>query len=394
MNNSGSFDTVVGCDFIVFDNGGPVAGYFHNSNSNLVLISGDEGRELQIQRGWFSHGADANTFTVYDGIGTSGDVLYSRSATNETVTIDSVLATSTDGALTITFTSGYYAALGYELNIHCVGTALCARPVRLNAEMTFIGEATAEWEGTASYYTIYYKPSGESVWSSDTTSSNSYNFTGLIPDTTYDIYVVADCDTNGTSTPSVTIHLNTHYTVIIDPCASVSNVMVDSVSTNTATITWMSDGNEWEIELKHLNVTDTITVTTNPYTLTGLLATMEYTLRMRTVCTGTFVDPYSEWTTTTSFTTLSPDPGPGSIDGVENGVMSLYPNPASTMVTLTVAMEGDVTMSLIDMNGRTVGSWQLTDGSVTFDVSTLAKGAYFVRVTGEQSTAVRKLIVR
>lgn len=394
MNNSGSFDTVVGCDFIVFDNGGPVAGYFHNSNSNLVLISGDEGRELQIQRGWFSHGADANTFTVYDGIGTSGDVLYSRSATNETVTIDSVLATSTDGALTITFTSGYYAALGYELNIHCVGTALCARPVRLNAEMTFIGEATAEWEGTASYYTIYYKPSGESVWSSDTTSSNSYNFTGLIPDTTYDIYVVADCDTNGTSTPSVTIHLNTHYTVIIDPCASVSNVMVDSVSTNTATITWMSDGNEWEIELKHLNVTDTITVTTNPYTLTGLLATMEYTLRMRTVCTGTFVDPYSEWTTTTGFTTLSPDPGPGSIDGVENGVMSLYPNPASTMVTLTVAMEGDVTMSLIDMNGRTVGSWQLTDGSVTFDVSTLAKGAYFVRVTGEQSTAVRKLIVR
>ncbi|MBR4230447.1 MAG: T9SS type A sorting domain-containing protein, partial [Bacteroidales bacterium] len=28
------------------------------------------------------------------------------------------------------------------------------------------------------------------------------------------------------------------------------------------------------------------------------------------------------------------------------------------------------------------------------DVSTLAQGAYFVRVTGERQTAVRKLIVR
>ena len=188
--------------------------------------------------------------------------------------------------------------------------------------------------------------------------------------------------------------LNTYFEVVIDPCDSVSNVTVSDVTTTTAVVDWTSDGNEWEIELKHLNVTDTITVNTTPYTLTNLLPTMNYRLRMRTKCTGTFVDPYSDWTDAVNFTTASPDPGPGSIDGVENNIMSLCPNPASTMVTLSVAMEGNLTMSLIDMNGRTVGSWQLTDGSLTFDVSNLAKGAYFVRITGEKSTAVRKLIVK
>ena len=82
------------------------------------------------------------------------------------------------------------------------------------------------------------------------------------------------------------------------------------------------------------------------------------------------------------------------IDGVEGNVMSLFPNPASTVVTISVEMEGNVTLSIVDMNGRTVYTKQGSDHSFSVDVSAMAKGAYFVRIVGEQSTAVSKLIVK
>ncbi|MBR4774075.1 MAG: fibronectin type III domain-containing protein, partial [Bacteroidales bacterium] len=394
MNNSSVADTVVGCDFIVYDNGGPVAGYLHNSNSSLVLISGDAGRELQLQGGFFSHGADANTLTVYDGIGTTGDVLYSRSQTNLTETIDSVLATSTTGAMTITFTSGYYAALGYELYIHCVGTALCARPIRLNVEMTSASEADAEWEGTASFYNVYYKLSGETTWSMDTTHSNSYHFTGLTPDTTYDIYVVADCDTNGTSTPSVTIQLNTHYDVVILPCDPVTNLAVSNVTSNSATLSWTSTADAWEIELTNVSGSTNLTASTNPYTLTGLLPNLGYSVRVRALCNGQNYEPTSEWSAAVTFTTDTVSSQ--GIDGADFvGSFVLYPNPATTTVTLDLTgVEDAAIVSIIDLNGREVFAEKAGGAKMTVNVAGFAKGAYFVRVTGSNTTAVRKLIVK
>ena len=397
MNNTGVADTVIGCDFVVYDNGGPVAGYLHNSNSALVLISGDDGRELQLQGGWFSHGADANTLTVYDGIGTGGDILYSRNQTNLTETIDSILATSTTGAMTITFTSGYYAALGYELYIHCVGTALCERPTRLHAEMTEVGEATVTWQGSSSSYNVYYKISSDSVWTVNTVTTNSLVLTGLVPDTNYDLYVVGDCDTNGTSTPSVTIHFVSHFTVVIAPCDGVTDVTASNITTNSAMIQWVSDGNDWEMEVSRIGAApDTVSVTTNPYTLTNLLPSMQYSVRMRTLCDGPRVEPYSEWSASVSFNTETPDPGPQAIEGVDgNCEMRLFPNPANTTVTVSfTGIEGMATIEIVDISGRTVSRQSTSDNQLTVNISDLSQGAYFVRVTGEQATAVRRLIVK
>ena len=397
MNNSNVADTVIGCDFVIYDNGGPVAGYLHNSNSALVLISGDIGRELQLQGGWFSHGADANTLTVYDGIGTSGDVLYSRSEINMTERIDSILATSTTGAMTITFTSGYYANLGYELYIHCVGTAPCERPTRVHAEMTEVGEATVSWQGSANSYNVYYKISSDSVWTVNTVSTNSLVLTGLVPDTNYDLYVVGDCDTNGTSTPSVTIHFISHFTIVIAPCDGVSDLTASNITTNSAMIQWVSDGVDWEMEISRIGAApDTIAVTTNPYTLTNLLPSMEYSVRMRTVCDGPRVEPYSEWSASVSFTTETPGPGPQAINNVDgNCDLRLFPNPANATVTVSfTGIAGEATIEIVDISGKCVSSLRTLNSELKIDLSQFAAGAYFVRVTGEQATAVRRLIVK
>lgn len=395
MNNSSVADTVVGCGLVVYDNGGPIAGYLPNSNSALVIRSENAGSELEVFGGAFGFGASAATLTIYDGEGTDGTVLYTYSTIDGRDTIDSVLATSTTGALTITFTSsGEMCHTGYELYIHCVGTALCERPTQLHAEMTYLDEADVSWHGASAAYELYYKPSGASLWSVENCTTASAHLTGLIPDTNYDLYVVGICGSE-TSTPSFPIVLNTHFDVVIEPCDPATDLTYSDVSTTTAVLDWTSDGSAWEIEIKHLNVTDTVNVTAKPYTLTDLLPTMQYSVRVRTVCDNIFVEPYSEWSNTVTFTTQTPDHG--SIDNAENSMMALYPNPASSVVTISVAMEGQVEMNLVDMNGRVVYTQALKQSdnkTISVDVSTLAKGAYFVRIVGEQATAVRKLIVK
>ena len=98
--------------------------------------------------------------------------------------------------------------------------------------------------------------------------------------------------------------------------------------------------------------------------------------------------------------------GIGMVDASQ---VRLYPNPASSTVTLT-GVEPGAQVFLMDLSGRTIAhhsslithrsslithhSSLITDHSITIDVSGLTSGAYFVRIVGAHTTAVRKLIVR
>ena len=194
------YDTVVGCNMIVYDNGGPIAGYMHNTNSGLVIKSSQVGKELQVRRGWFNSGSDANTLNIYDGIGTSGTLLYTRSTQQVDETVDSIICTSTEGALTITYTSGYYANLGYELDIQCVDGASCYRPTELAVISTDYNQATVSWSGNAAEYDVYYRANGESTWMSQHVEGDTIaTITGLQPVTDYDFYVQGICSSEDSS---------------------------------------------------------------------------------------------------------------------------------------------------------------------------------------------------
>lgn len=391
MNNTGVADTVTGCDFIVYDNGGPIAGYLHNSNSKLVIRTLEDGRQPQIQEAKIKLGAHTPSLSIYDGTDANGTALFSLSTVNIDTVINVPIATSTTGALTVVFTSGYAADDGYELYVHCIGSASCPKPTNLIPTITGVGDATITWNGTASSYNVYYKESTSTTWTMQNVTTNSISLTGLVDSATYNLYVVALCSATDSSVASNTLTFAAHFDVVIDPCDPATDLSYSDVTTTTAVLDWVSNGSEWQVEVKHLNVTDTLTVNTKPYTLTNLLPTMQYNVRVRTVCSGLYVEPYSDWSNTVTFTTQTPQ---SSINDVEDGMLAIYPNPASTVVSISVAMDGMVSLSLVDMNGRTVYSHTGSDGLFSIDVSTLAKGAYFVRVVGEQATSVRKLIVR
>ncbi|MBQ6067987.1 MAG: T9SS type A sorting domain-containing protein, partial [Bacteroidales bacterium] len=106
----------------------------------------------------------------------------------------------------------------------------------------------------------------------------------------------------------------------------------------------------------------------------------------------------------TSFTTVSV-----GIDRVAEAGCTIYPNPTSGATTIRITgITGKVKISVVNMNGRevvvatngsngTLGGEALEcsgDCAKSLDVERLAQGAYFVRITGENVSMVRKLIVR
>lgn len=70
------------------------------------------------------------------------------------------------------------------------------------------------------------------------------------------------------------------------------------------------------------------------------------------------------------------------------GECSVYPNPVSN--TLYIQADGATQVELLDMSGRRV----LATNRTEIDVSDLPAGAYFVRLTNERSTSVKRIVKR
>lgn len=460
MNNSTVADTVVGCGFVVYDNGGPIAGYLPNSNSALVLRTENVGSQLQIFGGKFGFGSVQATLTVYDGEGTNGTVLYTYNTVDGRDTLlNTILAVSTTGSLTITFSAPTTMChTGYELYIRCTDGAVCPRPTELQAQMTSVSTADATWNGTSPNYNFYYRLHNATAWILIPTSTNSVSLTGLMADTLYDMYVVAICSATDSSSASAIRQLNTQYGDPIPPCNAPTNLTVSNITINSAVIGWTAGGTEsnWRVELNG----SLISTNTNPCTLSGLNAGTTYTVKVQAICDA---NSESVWSDELVFTTQEVDTsavyytvsvtssntawgtvtGGGSyeenstvtitatantgyhftewndgdtnavrtivvtgnmnfvayfdqnigIDGVDGNAITLYPNPANSTVTIS-GMEPQSQIAIVDMNGREVYKLHTTNAQHTIDISQFAKGAYFVRITGERTNVIRKLVVK
>ncbi len=84
-------------------------------------------------------------------------------------------------------------------------------------------------------------------------------------------------------------------------CLTPTDIAVANVTDNSAEISWTAQGEEtsWEIDVNG----ETVTATSNPYTLTNLTSGVEYIIRVRSVCSATET---SSWSAATTFTTTCP----------------------------------------------------------------------------------------
>ncbi len=93
-------------------------------------------------------------------------------------------------------------------------------------------------------------------------------------------------------------------------CIKPSDLAYSNVTAHGATISWTSDASAWQIRLNG-DDENIISVTTNPYTLTGLTPETSYTVDVRSDCGGGDVSVWS--TSTVNFTTTIACPAPTAL---------------------------------------------------------------------------------
>ena len=73
--------------------------------------------------------------------------------------------------------------------------------------------------------------------------------------------------------------------------------------------------------------------------------------------------------------------------------LSLYPNPASNQVTIETSVTPTQSqLSIMNLSGQQLITSQITEPKIQIDISTLPSGVYFMRLTGERTVKVGKII--
>ena len=264
----------------------------------------------------------------------------------------------------------------------------CFDPTELAVQATGYTTATLGWtaNGEESAWRIR-------VWNTtfDQTydvTSNPATVTGLVSDVEYSAEVLAVCGGVLESGVSNTVTFRTAR------CEAPTNVTSSNITAHTAVVSWSGDASSYRVEYGTegfgTGEGTSVTATGTTVTLTDLLDDQTYDVYVYAVCAEGLESAASQKHT---FETTTE-----GIDIAGGMNVSIYPNPTTSATTVALSgVNGEVTITVVDMNGRVVKSETVScDGDCTkrMDVEGLAQGAYFVRVSGENLNMVKKLVVK
>ena len=201
MATSGS-DTLHTCAATIYDNGGPTGSYTNSCNATLVITPSDPTKWVTISGSSRTEGS-YDYLTIYDGIGTSGEMLFCDNTSGDNST--HTFGPFGSEAFTVVFHSDASVQYdGFQINVSCVDAPACPRPAGLTATnittdsiyLSLSDEINSEW-------VVVYGPAG---FDPDTAVVNVMNITDtafsigeLTPNTAYDIYLMAVCSDGGNS---------------------------------------------------------------------------------------------------------------------------------------------------------------------------------------------------
>lgn len=194
-------DTLTMCGVSLYDNGGPTD-VFSTQTSQLVVLPDMPGHLVSIS-GLCDIGG-SSTLTIYDGVGTSGSVLWNKTINNSyAVNFGPVI--SETGALTLYFHGWtpfnlYYD--GFELQVSCVPDTCIIHHFQLDPAVPASDSTIAlTWQcNGASHYEVEYGPVGFASGSGtlDSTTTNHYTIGGLTSLARREVRVRSICGINDT----------------------------------------------------------------------------------------------------------------------------------------------------------------------------------------------------
>ena len=118
------------------------------------------------------------------------------------------------------------------------------------------------------------------------------------------------------------------------------------------------------------------------------------TLAITTIATNSGNNAYDDITVGTTLG-VAVSAGDELISSASNAVVKIQPNPATNQVRLTVdGVKEKLQYSIIDLNGRTLLQGQTdTDAQTVINLGDIARGTYFVKITGNGFSKVEKIVV-
>ena len=242
-------------------------------------------------------------------------------------------------------------------------------------------------------YTVQYRVAGTANWTSIplntiTAASLPVRITGLLKCTTYQWRVLRTCITTAIVESAVQSFTTKGCPT---PCtAAPRDLVVTTSATDSAKLTWImpTAGLTYEVRFgdlldsSFLNATS-VRLTTNTFTMRGLVACRYYAVQVRTICPNGLA---SDWVTKQfrlGTSCLRSD------DPVYISDFGIYPNPGSELVQVAYKLEHDanVKVQLMNLQGQVVNSFdggnQETGNYVqTLDnLSNLNTGVYLVVIS-------------
>jgi hypothetical protein len=171
-----------------------------------------------------------------------------------------------------------------------------------------------------------------------------------------------------------------------DPCDVPTGLTASDIQGESFTITWNNNPNvsSWNIQYRpEGGQLSTASSTTNSYTLTGLANNTTYQVQVQANCGD---GNLSDWSPAITVTTT----------GIENWLdnsVALYPNPAKEYVDIRVDGNLNVTMmEVYDVYGKLINTVNVVENPTRINVSNLADGMYFVRVTTEAGMVTKTFV--
>lgn len=239
---------------------------------------------------------------------------------------------------------------------------------------------------TANEWELWYRPLG-GTYQMVTTNVLSYTLQGLTLDVTYEAYVIAHCTNGVNSDPSSVVTFTPAST---PTCPSPTNLTADVANTDV-TLTWQQEtgtANMWQINYRQTteNTWSTATATATTYTLTDLVANVDYEANVVAICNNGLT---SDASNTVSFHTTNV----GIANYLETSV-NLYPNPATEMVMVEVndANIHVARVEVFNVYGQLIHTIVSSENPLRINISALADGMYYVRVTTDSGVVTKNFV--
>ncbi len=181
-------------------------------------------------------------------------------------------------------------------------------------------------------------------------------------------------------------------------CEAPIGLFTNNITTVKARLNWTVEPGAIQYEVWYKKATSIswkkkfVTGVNNKLTLKNLQCNKEYVWQIRTLCDTVGVDVVSDWSALQSFTTLFCRESEGLIS--ESGI-AIYPNPATSTLTITIEGINPQQLSIVDINGKNVYEQNLSiSGEMQLDISNWSSGIYFIQIVTPEGLITEKLIVQ